>query len=95
MNPIKLKKLELQVMRTIPFIESESTDNPSSMMELIQKRFIKALHILENSTKSEIKKEDFTIVGCSKAFLEVSTDYNHPLLIELGRTEEAFSEVFH
>jgi len=95
MNDKKVKALEEQINKTIPLIEAEYNKNPSKMLALIKKRFVNAQQLILNRHNECVKEKDFYIKGASRAFLEVSTDYDNPLLEELGKTEELFSQVFN
>lgn len=73
----------------IKFDEDYAKDINSGVLQLIYKKYKKALEILENN--EDIK--GINIMGGVRAYMDSYNDYQNPLLGELHKTEKIIKEL--
>ncbi|AJQ29641.1 hypothetical protein [Pelosinus fermentans] len=89
-NKDELKK---QVKEVIKYLEEKYKINEEKgVLELIHKRYINALNLLECN---EANKDNLYILGGVRAYLDSYSDYDNPLLSEMGKAEELVQELFY
>ncbi len=86
----KKKQLIEQVKLVINKLEKEyAKDIGSGTLNLIYKRYKKALEILENNRDIE----GINILGGVRAYMDSYNDYENPLLGEMHKAEKIFKEL--
>ncbi|MBN8209819.1 hypothetical protein JI666_13765 [Bacillus sp. NTK071] len=83
----KKKQLIEQIKVVLNHLEvNYSNEINDGILQLIYKRYEKALEILENN--NDIK--NINIVGGVRAYLDSYSDYENPLLGELNKSEKLY-----
>ena len=81
----KQKQLIEQLKVVIKSLEKDyCTDINSGIIQLLYKRYINALEILENNKDVEA----INIIGGVRAYMDSYSDYQNPLLGELHKAEK-------
>lgn len=89
-----IKEFEEQVQRVIPLLEEQYKNTPTSMLELIIKRYKNALNTIVNTEPSKMVKSDFFISGSVRAYLDSASDYMNPILDEMYKAEKILENIF-
>jgi hypothetical protein len=88
----KNTELCTQIKVVLKVIEEKYQENQrKGVLELIYKRYSKALQLLE---KNEKDKNQFNILGGVRAYLDSYSDYDNPLLNEMDKAEVLFDMVY-
>ncbi|MDY7224623.1 hypothetical protein [Halalkalibacterium halodurans] len=95
MNNESILLLKKQISKVISIIEEQYKIRPTSMLELILKRYRNALEILENKNKEDISLNDFYIEGGTRAYLDSASDWENPLLEEMDKAEKLVKNTFN
>jgi hypothetical protein len=80
-------KIVLQIME-----ETYQENQRKGVLELIYKRYSKALQLLEINEKD---KNQFNILGGVRAYLSSYSDYENPLLNEMDKAETLFELIYN
>lgn len=86
----KKKQLINQISIVINYLEEEyPADIKSGILQLIYRRYNKALKILENNGAIE----EINIIGGIRAYMDNYNDYQNPLLGEMHKAEKLNKEL--
>lgn len=89
MDKQKIEKLREQILKVIPLLEQKYDQMQEPKVNLFLKRYRESLEIIQTLNLEEITKEYFTnLEGCSRSYMEVSSNYDQPFLYEMGETEQ-------
>lgn len=84
--------LQKQLEVVIKYIEEKYQERDiKGVLELIYKRYKNALTLLENN---EANKDNLSISGGIRAYMDSYSDYNNPLLNEMYKAEKLLKELF-
>jgi len=92
MNLNALQSLEKQIKLVIPLLEQQYQKTPTSMLELIIKRYKKAADIIECTKADAIDYKQLHIKGSVRAYLESASDYMNPMLEEMAKIEKLLEQ---
>jgi len=89
----KLRMFVKQIEIVIPLLEEQNIKRPTSMLELIIKRYKNALIIIQRSDGDVIDSKQIHINGSVRAYLETASDYENPIIEEMDKAEELFKQI--
>lgn len=85
-------ELKNQIKLVIRFFEEKyQITERKGVVELIYKRYIKALKLLESNMAN---KDNLNLQGGIRAYMDSYGDYNNPLLNEMYKVEKLVKDLF-
>lgn len=97
MKSKSVNQLEMQLKKTLNLLKKQYKKQPTSMLELIIKRYNNTLKYVNtiNNEEEELIEDKINIFGSVRAYLDSASDYNNPILEEMNKTEKLFKEILN
>lgn len=83
-----------QLKKVVVMLNQKRIEEPKEMLDLIIRKYEKALKIINSKSDSEITYEELSINGSIRAYLEAYTDWLNPMLGEIDKAEKMAKQLF-
>jgi predicted nucleotidyltransferase len=83
-----------QFEKVIVLLNQKRIEEPKEMLDLIIRKYEKALKIINSKSDSEITYEELSLNGSIRAYLEAYTDWLNPMLGEMDKAEKMAKQLF-
>jgi hypothetical protein len=83
-----------QLEKVVVMLNQKRIEEPTAMLDLIIRKYEKALKIINSKSDSEISYAELSINGSVRAYLEAYTDWLNPMLEEMDKAEKMAKQLF-